>query len=244
MNSRLISSLTLGQATFEALLTIIFGFLLVLGIHHSGQLRSQTLYLLGESHFLSFVPNPISAAQGQPGASSTVNPETVAIPFSNEEPLQSRYASMRLDASSYGATHLELENQLGFDSETLLRASAQSTPSLRSSLPARGLTSQMGLTRHSFLLSGDGEAASTLAAQATIESSALLWQKSFTHSSQLVNQSAATLQSIDQAWGRNSLTTSWLVPWANEGLESRSSRQTLTLPHSQTVFTTLGSLLK
>ena len=244
MKSRTTSSQTQGQATFEALVIIVFGFLLVLGIHHIGQLRSHTLHLLGESHFLSFVSNWQSDSRESSGASSTVNPKTLALPLLNEDPLQSRYASVRLGDSTYSATQLELENQLGFDSATLLRASARSAPSLRSKLPALGLTAKVGLTRHSFLLSGDGEADSTLAAQVKIASSASLWQKSFAHSSQLVNHSVATLQSIDQAWGRASLTTSWLVPWANEGFESKSSGQPLTLPRTQAVFTTLGSALK
>ena len=244
MKSRSTSSQTRGQATFEALVIIVFGFLLVLGIHHIGQLRSHTLHLLGESHFLSFVSNWQSDSRESSGASSTVNPKTLALPLLNEDPLQSRYASVRLGDSTYSATQLELENQLGFDSATLLRASARSAPSLRSKLPALGLTAKVGLTRHSFLLSGDGEADSTLAAQVKIASSASLWQKSFAHSSQLVNHSVATLQSIDQAWGRASLTTSWLVPWANEGFESKSSGQPLTLPPAHAVFTTLGSALK
>lgn len=244
MNARSTSSQTQGQATFEALVMIVFGFLLVLGIHHIGQLRSHTLNLLGESHFLSFIPNWEADSLELAGATSTVNPKTLAMPFLNEDPLQSRYANVRLGDSTYSATQLELEHQLGVDSATLLRASARSAPSLRSRLPALGLMGQVGLTRHSFLLSGDGEAGSTLAAQVKIASSAALWQNSFMHSSQLVNHSAASLQSIDQAWGRASLTTSWLVPWANEGLESKSSGHTLTLPRAQAVFTTLGSALK
>lgn len=244
MNARSTSSQTQGQATIEALVIIVFGFLLVLGIHHIGQLRSHTLHLLGESHFFSFLPNWAADSQEPSGASSTVNPETVAMPFFNEDPLQSRYASVRLGDSTYSATQLELENQLGFDSATLLRASARSAPSLRSKLPALGLVGQVGLTRHSFLLSGAGEADSTQAAQEKIASSAALWQNSFMDSSQLVTQSAAALQSIDQAWGRASLTTSWLVPWANESLGSKSLGQTLALPREQTVFTSLGSSLK
>ena len=237
-------SLIQGQATFEALVMIVFGFLLVLGIHHIGQLRSHTLHLLGESHFLSFVPNRVSDTLDLSGQSLTVNPETLRTPFSNEEPLQYRYASVHLGEPTYSATQFELENQLGFDSATLLRASAQSAPLLRSKLPVLGLIGQVRLARHSFLLSGYGQADSTLAAQAKIAGSALLWQTSFTHSSQLVNSSAATLQSIDQAWGRASLTTSWLMPWANEGLVSKSSGQTLALPRAQATFTTLGSVLK
>jgi hypothetical protein len=244
MTARSTWSLTQGQATFEALVMIAFGFLLMLGIHHIGQLRSHTLHLLGESHFLSFVPNRVSDTLDLSAASLTVNSENVTMPFLNEEPLQSRYASVRLGDSTYSATQLELENQLGFDSATLLRASAQSAPSLRSKLPALGLTGQVGFTRHSYLLSGYGQADSGLAAQAKIAGSALLWQTSLTHSSQLVNHSAATLQSIDQAWGRTSLTTSWLVPWANDGLESKSSGQPLELPRAQAVLTNLGSALK
>jgi hypothetical protein len=244
MSAQSTPSQTQGQATFEALLIILFGFLLVLGIHHLGQLRSHTLHLLGESHFLSFLPNRVSDAQDPSGASSTVNAVPVAMPLSNDERLQHRYVTVRLGDLTYSRMQLELENQLGFDSATMLRTSVQSAPSLRSKLPALGLTGKVGLTRHSFLLPGYGQADSTLAAQAKIAGSDALWQKSFSHSSQLVNQSATTLQSIDQAWGRASPTTSWLVPWANEGLESKSSGQTLTLPHAQAAFTNLGSALK
>ena len=55
MSARLTQSQAQGQATVEALLIIVFGFLLVLGIHHIGQLRSHTLHLIGESHFLILI---------------------------------------------------------------------------------------------------------------------------------------------------------------------------------------------
>ena len=51
MNIRIAQNQQRGQAAVEALLVIIFGFMLVLAIHHLGQLRSETLDLLGESHF-------------------------------------------------------------------------------------------------------------------------------------------------------------------------------------------------
>ena len=244
MSGELTPSRAQGQATFEALLVIVFGFLLVLGIHHLGQLRSHTLHALGESHFLSFIPARVSGALDLSVATSTLNPDPVLNPFSNHEALQHRYATVRLGESIYSATQLELENQLGFDSATLLRASVQSAPSLRSTLPALGLTGPVRLTRHSFLLSGYGQADSTLAAQATIAGSDVLWQKSFTHSRQLVNHSAPTLQSIDQAWGRASLTSSWLVPWANESLVPEPLGPTSVLGPAQVVSKTFGKGLK
>ncbi len=217
MKARLTSSQSHGQATVEALLMIVFGFLLVLGIHHLGQLRSSTLDLLGESHFLSFTPQRVKDGLD---------------------------ANVRLGDSTYSSIQLELENQLGFDSATMLRASAQSAPMQRSTLPTLGLRGQAPLLRHSFLLSGYGQADSTQAAQTKIADSATLWQKSFSQSRQLVNNSAATLQSIDQAWGRTTLTSSWLVPWANESLVPGSRGPALSSQRTQAVYETPGGVLK
>ena len=180
-----------GQAAFEALLLLTLGFMLVLAIHHSGQLRSNTLYLLGESYFLSFVSQP--------------SPEQ-------------RYAGLSTFSSTYSAQHREVENQLGVDSSTLLRASAYSAPRLRSRLPTLGLARLTNLARHSFLLSGSGPANSTRAAQTNIAKSDALWQQSFAMSKQLVSANAQALQAIDQAWRRAPLTADWLLPWENEVL--------------------------
>ena len=233
-----------GQASVEALLMIVFGFLLVLGIHHSGQLRSQTLHLLGESHFLSFIPKRVNDGRDLSVASATFIPATVAIAPSNEEPLQYHYANVRLGNATYSVTQLELGNQLGFDSATLLRASAQSAPEQRSTLPTLGLNRQASLVRHSFLLSGYGQADSTHAAQTKIAESASLWHKSFSQSRPLVDNSAVTLQSIDQAWGRTALTSSWLVPWANESLVSGSRGPTTSSQQTQSIVETLSRVLK
>ena len=163
-----------GQAAFEALLIIGFGFMLVLGIHHLGQLRLETLELLGKSHFLSFVPTR----------------ELDGLNDSAATRLSDRYAGVRLSDPPYSAQQREIENQLGFDSSTLLRASADSRRALRSRLPALGPIRQTLLVRHSFLLSGSGEANSTQAAQRQIAGSAALWQEGFTRSKQLVSASA------------------------------------------------------
>jgi hypothetical protein len=72
--------------------------------------------------------------------------------------------------------------------------------------------------RHSFLLSGYGQANSTRAAQTNIAASDALWQQSFARSKQLVSANAPALQAIDQAWRRAPLTSDWLLPWENEVL--------------------------
>lgn len=225
MRVRLSSPRSQGQATLEALLIIAFGFLLVLSIHHLGQLRSRTLDLLGESHFQSFTPSLVNAAKTPSVASTVMTPAVISIASSINEPLQYRYAKMRLGTSTYSATLLEVENQLGFDSAMLLRASAQSAPMKQSILPTLGLNRQSSLIRHSFLLPGSGQSGSVQDAQMKIAGSAMLWQKSFSQTRELVNHSAPTLKSIDQAWGRTALTSSWLMPWANELLVPRAFGQ-------------------
>lgn len=217
-----------GQAAFEALLIIGFSFTLALGIHHLGQLRVETLELLGESHFLSFVPT-----RGLDGLNSSVGTR-----------LSGRYADVRLSDSPYSAQQREIENQLGFDSTTLLRASAASGRALRSRLPALGSTGQTLLVRHSFLLSGSGQADSTQGAQRQIEDSAALWQESFTPSRQLVNASAIGLQNIDRPWGRPVLTADWLLPWADETLAPRHFRQASAFKQTQTIPQFFDTLFK
>ena len=244
MKARLTLFQQQGQACVEALLIIAFGFLLVMGIHHIGQLRSLTLHLLGESHFLSFVPLRVNEGRDLSLGPPTFNSANVSSAPLNEEPLHYHYANVRLGEASYGETHLELGKQLGFDSAMMLRVSALSASTQPGKLPTLGLKRQALLIRHSFLLSGYGQADSTQAAQTNIAESAALWQQSFSQSRQLVNNSAATLQSIDQAWGRTALTSSWLAPWADESLVSgsRGPRASSRLTH--TVDETPGGVLK
>jgi len=217
-----------GQAVFEALLIIGFSFTLAMGIHYLGQLRLETLALLGESHFLSFGPT-----NGLDGLNDSVGTR-----------LSDRYAGVRLDASPYSAQQREIENQLGFDSATLLRASAASGGALRSRLPILAPIRQTLLVRHSFLLSGSGQANSTQAVHRKIASSAALWQESFTRSKQLVSASAIALQNIDRPWGRPVLTADWLLPWADETMASGHFRQASAFKQTHTIPQFVNTLFK
>ena len=217
-----------GQAAFEALLIIGLSLTLVLGIHYIGQLRLETLILLGESHFLSFVPAR----------------ELDELNDSAGTRLSDRYASVRLNDLPYSTQQREIENQLGFDSTILLRASADSSRALRSRLPALGPIGKTLLVRHSFLLSGYGQADSTHAAQSQIAGSAALWQQSFTRSKPLVSASTIGLQTIDRPWGRPALTSDWLLPWADEVWAAGRFRQTSALTQTQTTPKIVNILFK
>jgi hypothetical protein len=214
-----------GQAAIEALLIIVVGFTLMLGVHHIGQVRSDTLHLLGESHFLSFIPK-------------TIVDQSAGLV--NNQPINERHTTVRLADLTYSAQQREIENQLGFDTTTLLRASAQSASRARSHLRALGLAEQASLERYSFLLSGTGQAESPHAAQTKITSSTALWQESFAPSQQLVNASRLTLQSIDRAWGRPTLTSDWLLPWANEVLAPKSLTQASVRQQAENISRTLN----
>jgi hypothetical protein len=217
-----------GQAAFEALLIIGFSFTLALGIHHLGQLRLETLALLGESHFLSFGPT-----NGLDEINISVGPR-----------LSDRYAGVRLSDSPYSAQQREIENQLGFDSTTLLRASAASDLALHSRLPIPDPIKQALLVRHSFLLSGSGQANSTQAAQRQIAGSAALWQESFSRSKQLVSASAIGLQNIDRPWGRPTLTSDWLLPWADETMSPGQFRQASAVKQTKIIPQFANTLFK
>lgn len=208
-----------GQAAVEALLIMVLGFTLVLCIHHIGQLRSQTLYLLGESYFLSLIP---TRAQREVDVMSVT-------------PLSERYAAVALPSQPYSAQHRKLEKQLGFDSATLLRASAVSAETLPSKLLTPRLAKQTPMVRHSYLLLGDGQAHSTQAAQAQIEGSATLWHDNFAVSKKITSASSQALRSIDQAWGRAPPNTAWLLPWADEVLAPELLRPTSMLEQVKTV---------
>ena len=214
-----------GQAAIEALMIIIFGFMLVMGVHHLGQMRSESLHLLGESYFLSFLPQKIVNVLG----SSSIT---------------ERHATVRLAGLTYSAQQREIEQQLGVDSTTLLRASASSVSRVRSNVFTLDEDRQIALARHSFLLSGVGQAESSQAAQAQIAGSAMLWQESFVPSQQLVNSSALSFEAIDRAWGRPKLTSEWLLPWANEVLAPEPLWQTSVLQQPQTISQSLRKLFK
>ena len=248
MNIRIAQNQQRGQAAVEALLVIIFGFMLVLAIHHLGQLRSETLDLLGESHFLSFVPknkldltNNLGVLSAEAQRLGVQQSSAAASPRTrfNED-----YAGVRVNDSPYSAQQREIENQLGFDSSTLLRATARSGHSQRSRLPTMGLFEQTLLVRHSFLLSGFGQADSAQAAQQQIAGSAALWQKNFARSKQLVSASATVLQNMDRPWGRPVLTDDWLLPWANEVVGGSSLDQASTLQRLQIVPQLVKTLYK
>lgn len=248
MSARLAHKQQRGQAAVEALLIIIFGFMLVLTIHHLGQLRAETLDLLGESHFLSFVPEQKLDATNDLGVLSA-EAQRFAVQHSSAAAstrmrFTEGYAGVRMNGSPYSAQQREIENQLGFDSNTLLRATARSDRTLRSRLPAMGLIGQTSLERHSFLLSGFGQADSTHAAQQKIADSGVLWQKSFTRSRQLVSASATVLQNMDRPWGRPALTDDWLLPWANELVAAKALEQASTLKHMQIIPQYVNNLYK
>jgi hypothetical protein len=237
-----------GQAALEALLIIIFGFILVLAIHHIGQLRSRTLYLLGESHYLSFVPAKKLDMTNNLGALSTgsqrIGVQNLSVSPATSTRVTEGYTGVRINDLPYGDQHRKIENQLGFDSTILLRASADSGATLRSRLPALGPIGQTLLVRHSFLLSGYGQAESTQTAQRQLASSAALWQQSFNRSRQLVSASALGQQSIDRPWDRPALTSDWLLPWADEVLAPRRFRQTSALKQAQTIPQFVNTLSK
>jgi hypothetical protein len=257
-----------GQAAIEALLVIVFGFMLLLSVHNIGQLRSDTLHLLGESHFLSFVPKQIVDEQSLFLTLTKVDNSIVSLTSArtdgfdsvvvtekrngkgasgvtlNHEPAHERLATVRLADLAYSAQQRKIENQLGFDSTTLLRASASAAPRVRSDLFTLNLAQQALLERHSFLLLGAGKADSPQAAQTQINGSAALWQESFAPSQQLVNSSLLTLQGIDQAWGRPQLTSEWLLPWANEVLALESAKRTLVRQQTETISQSLSRVFK
>jgi len=239
MSTRVVHHHNQGQAAIEALLIVILGCMLALGVHQIGQLRSDTLHLLGESHFLSFLPArilvglnlstvpPTLGVKNLAIDSSKLSSLAIAVPSpkfggkglsvaSNREPLIERHATVQWADSTYSSKQREIETQLGFDSAILLQASAHVVPTLANRPSALGLARQTPLVRHSFILSGYGQAESSLAAQNQVSGSAALWHQSFASSKQLVNSSGLTLQGIDQSWGRVQLTADWLLPWANE----------------------------
>jgi hypothetical protein len=227
MSGRATYRQTQGQAAIEALLIVALGFTLALAIHHIGQLRSNTLYLLGESHFLSFLP-----ARMLVGLDRSAPPQTKS------------YATVHLADTSYSEKQSQIQRQLGFDSASLLQASAHIAPTLGNYGSLLGLNKQAPLVRHSFLLSGYGHAESVQAAQMQVLGSAVLWQESFSLSKQLVDNSVLTLQNIDQIWGRTPLTADWVLPWANELLVSESLGHASVLNEPPTVSRALGHSLK
>jgi hypothetical protein len=151
---------------------------------------------------------------------------------------------VRQSDSPYSAQQRKIENQLGFDSTTLLRASAASDLALHSRLPIPDPIKQALLVRHSFLLSGSGQANSTQAAQRQIAGSAALWQESFSRSKQLVSASAIGLQNIDRPWGRPTLTSDWLLPWADETMSPGQFRQASAVKQTKIIPQFVNTLFK
>ena len=191
MSLRLIKHQCAGQASFEALLVIALGLSLLVSIQVVGNLRSVTLDLLAESRFLSSLPQ--------------------------EELQKQQLAAHTLaDEALYSTQQRTIERQVGFDSSRVLRATAHAKPAAPLVFQARTDRLQQPLKRHSFLVSGAGNADSTQEAQNTIAQSESLWQKPALESKALIAASALRLTPIDLAWGRAKVTTDWLLPWAAE----------------------------
>ena len=191
MSLRLIKHQCVGQASFEALLVISLGLSLLVSIQVVGNLRSVTLDLLAESRFLSSLPE--AELQKQQLATHTF-----------------------ADEALYSTQQRTIERQVGFDSSGVLRATAHANPAAPLVFQAQTDRLQQPLKRHSFLVSGAGNAHSTQEAQNTIAQSESLWQKPALESKALIAASALRLTPIDLAWGRAKVTTDWLLPWAAE----------------------------
>ena len=191
MSLRLIKHQCVGQASFEALLVISLGLSLLVSIQVVGNLRSVTLDLLAESRFLSSLPE--AELQKQQLATHTL-----------------------ADEALYSTQQRTIERQVGFDSSGVLRATAHANPAAPLVFQAQTDRLQQPLKRHSFFVSGAGNAHSTQEAQNTIAQSESLWQKPALESKALIAASALRLTPIDLAWGRAKVTTDWLLPWAAE----------------------------
>lgn len=199
MNSSVNLKFIRGQALLEALCILSFGIALLLGIHATGLLRSQTLTLLGLSSYRSFL--------------------------FDKEVVSGDYANVTLAVAPYSGQHQEIEQQIGIESTKMLRASARVQPSQIGFGKSLTVAVDKDLVRHSYLLIGAGQAASALQAQETIANAQTLWKRAYAKSEVQVRLRAHSLNRLDGAWGRGPLTADWLLPWANDVPVAKPIRQ-------------------
>jgi len=179
-----------GQALIEAALTLIALTGLIFAIQLTGELRANSLELLGKSSYQTFLKTLKKSERKDSSSSMTTG---------NSE-LQMRFAEQLLYVSEDGFIHAQSTQ----DRAAYLR------------MPAYRALSPLSLSRTSYLFVNAGQSDSASEVQSRIENSNEPWLNATRPTRVLLKSVSQPLRRTDAPWRRPPLTTDWLKSWAGQ----------------------------
>jgi|GEM_PF-884274 len=199
IHSRNSNRLDNGQALIEAVVTLTALIGLIFAIQLTGHIRTNSLDLLGESSYLSFMQS----------LKKFERKDSSAGKVSDQSALQKRFSEQLLYVSEEGL----IRTQSVQDNGRYLR------------MPAYRALSPLSLSRTNYLFVNAGQSDSASEVQDRIEKSNEPWLSASRQTRVLIKSVSEPLRRIDAPWGRPRLTTDWLMPWAGQSPAIRSKGQ-------------------
>lgn len=179
-----------GQAMIEAVLSLVALIGLLFAIQLTGQIRSDSIDLLGKSSYQSFLQTlkkfqPMSLRKDLSGKNSD---------------LETKFSQQLLYVFEEG----------------LIRTKSDQDHSRYVDLPAYQSMSPLRLSRTSYLFINAGQSESASEVQQRIERSKDAWMSGTKPTRVLLSSVKEPLRRTDAPWRRAPLTTDWLMKWAGQ----------------------------
>ncbi len=179
-----------GQAFIEAVIAITAMMVLLFAIQLTGKMRADSIDLLGESSYRTFMHTLRES--------------------------KDRADRIRLRVGASGLDKKFSEQLLHVYENDLIRVrSERENPRMHPTLFQRTL-SPLSLSRTSYLFVNAGQSDSANEVQQRIEKSSDAWLRDTLETRKRLNTVVEPLRRIDAPWGRASLTSEWLKVWAGQ----------------------------
>ena len=186
-----------GQALIEAVFVLIVILGLLFAIQATGQIRTESLDLLGESSYGSFIQSLHRFDRRPPAKSFEKKDSTQKIKFVNQ------------------LLHVHEEGLIQVKSHRIVLRD-QGSDALRPLGP-------MSLSRTSYLFVNAGQSNTALETQSRIEQSDDAWRSVTEQTRTLLKSVIEPIRRVDAPWARSPLTTDWLKEWSGQSPATTST---------------------
>lgn len=186
-----------GQALIETVFVLIAMLGLLFAIQTTGQIRTESLDLLGESSYGSFIQSLHRFEQRTQNNSFEMKGSTQKIKFANQ------------------LLHVHEEGLIQVKSHRMV-SRGQGSAALRTLGP-------MSMSRTSYLFVNAGQSNTAREAQSRIEQSDDAWRSVTERTRTLLKSVIEPIRRIDAPWRRSQLTTDWLKKWSGQSPATTST---------------------
>jgi len=183
------ASLQRGQAMLEAIFILMMFVTLLFSIQFTGRLRSDSLELLGESSYQTFL--------------------------TSERP-PARHTTGNNQSATKGLLHTYAKQLLYVDDPGVIQVSKKPNPLNTGRFAAGRLYRAVPIQRTSYLYINGGESRSAGEVQSRIADSSAAWRDVTMPTHQLLQPFVPSLGKIDAPWRRGALQMNWLSRWAGQ----------------------------